>query len=343
MSITTRAAPEGKARIPKADLAPPTDLLPRLRWSFLGITLLSLVAALVVVEVGSLAGDTARLLAAAGACWLGFSWVATYRRGRSQVEEDLVSMAALTALVAGLASPLYSVGVLGMGATLRSLYSRPRGAVWVAGCFFLPYLAGVALDGGARSLSALGAAVLLGLSGVGIGVLVGQLVRSAADRHQRVLDLAQELRRAGEVLAAAINPGLIELALLRSAQSVASELATAQLVLVRLVGSAVTVSAPLRVGEEPGGGRAMSPGKLPDPALRYLLGAAGEAPPGSSASIRQFLRVDGRLDQLTLAPLGPPGESRGSLVLASAGAAPVEVVDSLRVLGAQAGLALSRA
>ncbi|MGC8474655.1 MAG: hypothetical protein ACP5PW_09665, partial [Candidatus Dormibacteria bacterium] len=192
------------------------------------------------VDLGSLAGVTARLLAAAGACWLGFSWVATYRRGRPQIEEDLVSAAALTALVAGLASPLYTVGVLGMGATLRSLYSRPRGAAWVAAYFLGPYLGGVALDGGARSLSDIGATLLLGLSGVGIGVLVGQLLRNAADRHQRVLDLAQELRRAGEVLAGAVNPGLIELALLRSAQSVAAELAGAQLVLVRLAGRAIT-------------------------------------------------------------------------------------------------------
>ncbi len=295
------------------------------------------------VDLGSLAGDTARLLAAAGACWLGFSWVATYRRGRPQVEEDLVSAAALTALVAGLASPLYSVGVLGMGATLRSLYSRPRGATWVAAYFLCPYLGGVALDGGARSLSDIEAALLLGLSGVGIGVLVGQLLRNAADRHQRVLDLAQELRRAGEVLAGAVNPGLIELALLRSAQSVAADLAAAQLVLVRLVGAAVTVSQPLRVGEEPGGARAVSPGTLPDPALRYLLGAGGPAPPGSSAAMREFLGVSAQLDQVAVAPLGPPGESRGSLVLATAGPPPPELVDSLRVLSAQAGLALSRA
>jgi len=49
-----------------ADLSPPTELLPRVRWTFVGIALLSLVAALMVVATNSGAPRLERLLAAAG-------------------------------------------------------------------------------------------------------------------------------------------------------------------------------------------------------------------------------------------------------------------------------------
>ncbi len=329
--------------IRRADLSPPSELLPRLRWTFLGFSLLSLVAALAVVASGSRVDDTERLLAAAGACWLGWCWVATYRRGHAQVEEDLVSMAALTPLVAALGSPAYALGVLGAGATLRSLYSRPRGSLLAAAFFVLPFMGGVLLADGELAFGRLEAPLLLGLTGVGLGVLIGQLLRAAADRHQRVLDLAQELRRAGELLAAAVNPRLIELVLLRSAQLLLGEAGGIQLVLVRLGGGELLISPPLRAGEEPGGSRLVSPDSISEPVLRYLLGAAAAPPPGSGRAVREFLGIDRRLGQLAVAPLGPSGEARGSLAVASSAPAPTELLDSLRVLSAQAGLALSRA
>ncbi len=327
-----------------ADLSPPTELLPRVRWTFVGIALLSLVAALMVVATNSGAPRMERLLAAAGAGWLGWSWVYGYRQGRFAWEFEVVSTAALLSVVLAVGNPEYSLGMLAAGASMRALYAGGRGALLVAVQFTLPYLAGIWLAHLSLHPQPVAAPLLLGVPGIALAVGIGQLLKAAVDRHQGVLDRSQRLRDASVELSAAATPERILKAASDAARSFDPGHSLVQVAWVRRSGTEVLVSPPADRDGKLRPAAALKLDSIPEKVLAVLLGAATlPRDPEGTDQILRSLGLDPGSRSLLVLPINASGEARGSLVVASQRALAGEHADSYRTLAAQAGMALSRA
>ncbi|MHB8325545.1 MAG: putative bifunctional diguanylate cyclase/phosphodiesterase [Candidatus Dormibacteria bacterium] len=327
-----------------ADLSPPAELLPRVRWVFLGIALLSLVAALLVVSINQGTPSLQKLLAAAGAGWLGWSWVSSYRRGVFHWEFDVISAAAMLALVIAIGDPEYALAMLGAGASMRALYASPRGSLLVALQFELPYLAGVWLAHLPGHPQAAAAPLLLGVPGIALAIGIGQLLHAALERHEAVLARAQRLRDAGIELSSAPTPERIIRAASGAAQGFVPESSLVQVVWVRRSGTKVLLSPPVGPGGEVQPSVTLSPDSVPEVVLPVVLGAAPLGPEaGLTMQLISTLRLDPRNLSLLVVPLSASHEARGCLGVASRKPLAGELTDSYRTLAAQVGMALSRA
>ncbi len=318
-------------------------LLPLVRWTFLGMALLAMVVALGVTALTPAQDRTSLLLSGAGAAWLGFAWVSGYRRGRFLFLLELGCVPALLLVTSGIGNPEYALGMLGTGATMRSLYAKRRSALLVAIEFAAPYLGAVWIAYGHGHREALIAAVALGSAGIVLAVVVGQLLRAAVDRHQEVLGRAQRLSGAGLRLASSPTPEAIQRTTLRAAQELALGLAEIEVAWVRLAGTSLTVSDPIGPDDSPRPAVPIEPGSVPAPALAVLLGSSALGKDYSAASqIRGLLRFRPGYSNLLVMPLSPSGEARGSVVLASVKPLSEELTDAFRILVTQAWMALSR-
>ena len=318
-------------------------LLPLVRWTFLGMALLAVVVALGVTALIPAQHRTSLLLSGAGAAWLGFTWVTSYRRGKFNLVLELGCLPALFLVTTGIGSPVYALGMLGTGATMRSLYAGPRSAPWVTIEFVAPYLVAVGIAYGHGHQGALISAVALGSAGVGLAVVVGQLLRAAVDRHQEVLGRAQRLSGAGLRLAASLTPEAVHRTTLRLAQELALGVAEIEVAWVRLSGTSLTVTDPMGPTDSPRPAVPVEPGSVPSAALAVLVGTSTLGQEYSVASqIHGLLRFPPQYPELVVMPLSPSGEARGSLVLASTKPLSEELTAGFRILVTQAWTALSR-
>ncbi len=324
-------------------LSPPADLLSLVRWTFLGMALLALAVALGVAALLPPGGQFRLLLSAGGGAWLGVAWVTGYRLGRFHWGMELVNLPALFLIVQGLGNPIYALGVLGTGATMRSLYASRRGAGVVVAGYSVPYLAAVWLSRPGPRQVPLAFPVLLGEAGLVLAVAVGQLLRAAVDRHQTVLARSQQLGKAGLSLSASPGPDAIVRTAVRAAQELAAGAGPVEVALVRLAGPRLTVVPPSPMRDQIPAETPLDPSSIPDSVLRILLGQATlDRQESSSLQIRSLLHFAPTNRHLAVLPLSPSGEGRGSLLIASPTPLDPDLEEASRILATQTWMALAR-
>ena len=307
------------------------------------MSLLALTVALLVAALLPQPEPYRLLLSAGGGAWLGVAWVAAYRLGHFHPVMELLSLAALFLVVQGLGDPIYALGMLGTGATMRSLYATRRSAALVVVGYSLPYLSAVLVAHLESRGAPLALPIVLGEAGLVLAVAVGQLLRAAVDRHLAVLGRAQQLGGAGLRLSACPTPDAIVRTMVRAAQELAGGGGSLQVAVARLSGSRLTVCLPAAPGEQPPPELPLEPSSIPDPVLKVLLGNA--APDGQRSSfpqLRTLLRFSPANDHLMVVPFSPSGEGRGSLVVASAAPLETDLAEAYRILVTQAWMALAR-
>ncbi|MHB1499661.1 MAG: putative bifunctional diguanylate cyclase/phosphodiesterase [Candidatus Dormibacteria bacterium] len=325
------------------ELSPPSDLLPLVRWTFLGMALLALAVAMVVAVLPPHAGPYRLLLSAGGGAWLGITWVTGYRRGRFNPLMELLCLPALFLVTRGLEDPLYALGLLGTGATMRALYARRRSAGFVVVEYALPYLAAVWLVDVRSHHPALAFPVVLGGAGLILAVAVGQLLQAAVDRHQAVLVRSQQLGGSGLRLSASPTPDAVLRTAMRTAAELAPEVGSLEVAAVRLSRSTLTVSPPSGRGDRPRPEVPLDPSQIPDAALRVLLGNASlESGAAASLQMRSLLHFSPGNSHLLVIPFSPSGEGRGSFLVASDKPLSSELVEAYQILVTQVWMALSR-
>ncbi len=324
-------------------LSPPADLLPLVRWTFLGMALLALAIALVVAALLPQPGPFQLLLSAGGGAWLGIAWVTGYRLGHFNLLMDLLSLPALFLVTQGLGDPIYTLGMLGTGATMRALYAGRRSAGLVVVEYSLPYLAAVWISHLGSGQTQLAFPIVLGEAGMVLAVAVGQLLRAAVDRHQAVLGRSQQLGEAGLRLSASPTPDAIVRTVVRAAQGLADEAGPLQVAVVRLSGSRLWLSPPSGQAEQPQPEMSLEPSSIPDVVLKVILGNATLERHGSpSLQVRSLLHFSPGNQHLVVVPFSASGEGRGSLLVASAKPLETDLVEAYRILVTQAWMALAR-
>lgn len=325
------------------ELGPPAALLPLVRWTFLGMALLALAVALVATILLLPADWNQALLSAGGGAWLGIAWVTGYRRGKFNPVLELLCLPALLAVALGLGNPEYALGMMGTAATMRALYASRRTAALVFLEFSAPYLAVVWLLDVHLDRRAIWPPLILGGAGLLLAVGVGQLLRSALDRHQDLLSRAQRLSGSGLRLAASPTPETILRTAVRAAQELASDLPSLQVAVTRLSGSVLTICPPVGVRGQPQPPVRVDPASIPDSALKVILGTESlERHPEAALQIRSALHFAAGDDCLLVVPFSPSREARGCFLLATPAPLSPELQDSYRILVTQAWMALAR-
>jgi diguanylate cyclase (GGDEF)-like protein/PAS domain S-box-containing protein len=307
------------------------------------MSLLALTVALMAAALLPQPGPYRLLLSAGGGAWLGVAWVTGYRLGRFHLFMELLSLAALFLVIQGLENPIYALGMLGTGATMRALYASRRNAGLVVVEYSLPYLAAVLMSRLGSRQTPLAFPIVLGEAGLVLAVAVGQLLQAAVDRHQALLGRSQQLGGAGLRLSASPTPDAIVRTVVRAAQELAAPGVPLQVAVVRLSGSRLTVSLPTGSGDQPPHEVPLEPSSIPDPVLRVLLGNADmDQQRSSSLQLRSLLHFDPTNQHLVVVPFSPSGEGRGSLLVASATPLDADLVEAYRILVTQAWMALAR-
>ena len=321
-------------------MAPPRDLLPRVRWVFLIAGILNALLLLLILPTVGPSDWPHEAAGVAALSWICSRWILGHRLGRFSVVGDVAEGLALCLISAAVGNPLRALGLLYSGLCFRSLYGSGRRVVLVLLIYVAAHFAvAQALD--AVPVLLLRALIMVPIFAVGAGGML--VLAKTLTKHERALAREGILARAGAALVASPTQ--------ESTYAVAADAALA------LIGHAPDARVSVWVGSAErltsvaaAGDRAaevddiqMNVRLLPAP-LRERFGSQTiiQLDAVEAAELRKVLPVDPKVNSVWVMPLLIQERLGGLLVAASASALPDDAVDALRTLGIEVALALHR-
>ncbi|HLZ29111.1 MAG TPA: EAL domain-containing protein [Chloroflexota bacterium] len=321
----------------------PTGVLSRIRWLFLGFTLLNIVGMLTLLTWGSTGAPALRSAGGIACVVLVGAWVLGYRRARFPLPSGVVEFAALLTLTVTVGFPEQALGLIFAAANFRATFGTRRDLAATVLMFVGAYLGGQLIVDAHRFLSGLGSfgPQLIVLPGSAVVMFV--LARSLA-RHERSAARERALAGAGAELMAATSR---EEAIKAVLAAVLAMLADAGVIVKRASLSAssgphqMTVTAARGIDADRIHGVHIDLQKAP---LGYLSTSPEQRQFAVDAGVAQamatFLGFPPHPGVITLTPMSMNGVSTGLLVVESAAELPAECVDGLLALSAEAALSL---
>jgi diguanylate cyclase (GGDEF)-like protein len=321
----------------------PTGVLGRIRWLFLGFTLINIVGMLPLLVWRSTDLPAMRCAGVIACLVLAVLWVRGYRRARFPVGGIPFESAALLVLTVAVAVPEQALGVLFAAANFRAMYGSKRDLLVTVVALVLAYLGGHLINEGPTLSSGFAA---FGPQMIGLpvsAVMMYMLARNLA-RHERSAARERALAGAGAELMAATSPDEAIKAVL---EAVLEMLSDAGVVVKRASLAAnsgideMTVTAARGVDADRIHGTRIDMKKIPlasfktSPQQRQFSVDAGVA-----QAMATFLGFAPHIGVVTLTPLSVNGVSTGLLIVESAAELPAECGDGLLVLSAEAALSL---
>jgi diguanylate cyclase (GGDEF)-like protein len=320
----------------------PTRALGRIRWLFLGFTLLNVVGIQPALIWGSTAPQEWRVAGAIACLVLSGMWVRGYKRGHFPFKSVLLEFAAVLVLTLAVASPVGVLGVIYPAANFRGTYGSKRDLAAAMVALVLAFSVGRLIQDAPTSPSAFGAFItqLIGLPVT--AVMMYALARNLI-RHERSAAREQALARAGAELMAARTPDTAIATVLEAAHAMLAGVSVSRVTLSTSSGvDEMTVIAARGVDAKRILGTRIDLREIPTAYLntrheqrRFTIDA------NNAQSMAVFLGFAPHLGVITLTPMSVNGGSTGSLVVETAGEVPAESRDGLLTLSAEAALALA--
>jgi len=321
----------------------PRGVLARIRWLFLGFTLINLIGALPLLIWGSTAAPEVRVTGGLACAVLAGLWIRGYRQARFAPRGVLLEFAALLALVATLGAPEQALGVLFAGANFRATFGSKRDLAATMLAIVLAFLAGHLIADG-PTLAAGFATSLPQLIGMPISGMVMYVLAGSLRRHERSAARERALAGAGAELMAATSREQAIKAVLEAGMAMLSD---AGVVVKRASLSAITgpdqmtVIAARGIDADHIHGMQIDLTKVP---LAYLAASPEQrqfhVDLSAAQAMATFLGFPPHLGVITLTPLSVNGVATGLLIVESAAELPAECGDGLLALSAEAALSL---
>ena len=187
---------------PNTLLTIPRDLLSRVRWIFLIVSLLMAVLQVPMIVRADVGGWPLRVLAISGLVWLGWWWLGGYGTGRFPAVWYLPEFLAIFVVALAVGNPLVSLGLIYSGLMLRSLYGSWRPVLLTLSGYLAAFYAAVVVSSVVYATAPEVTLVALVVPPLGLALVAVMLHLLAASitKYQRVASREAVLRDASAAM-----------------------------------------------------------------------------------------------------------------------------------------------